>query len=63
MTMHTQMMDQVKQQKGAAFDSAFVNAEVQGHQQVLDLLQHSQSQAQNPQVQQHLTAAIKDKVD
>src|SRR5689334_21824284 len=59
-TMHTQMMDQVKQQKGAAFDSAFVNAEVQGHQQVLDLLQRSQSQAQNPQVQQHVTAAIKD---
>jgi predicted outer membrane protein len=63
MTMHTQMMDQVKQQKGAAFDSAFVNAEVQGHQQVLDLLQRSQSQAQNPQVQQHLTAAIKDVQD
>jgi len=59
MAMHTQMMDQVKQQKGAAFDSAFVNAQVQGHQQVLDLLQRSQSQAQNSGVQQHLTAAIK----
>lgn len=59
MTMHTQMMDQVRQQKGAAFDSAFVSAEVQAHQQVLDLLQRSQSQAQNSGVQQHLTAAIK----
>jgi len=60
MTAHTQMMDQVRAQKGAAFDSAFVNAEVTGHQQVLDLLQRSQSQAQNPGVQKHVAAAIKD---
>lgn len=56
--MHTQAMDQVKQLKGAAFDSAFVNAEVQGHQQVLSLLQSAQ--AQDSGLQQHVTAATKD---
>jgi putative membrane protein len=55
--MHTQMMDQVRQLKGAAFDSAFVSAQVQGHQQVLSLLQSAQ--AQNAELQQHLTAATK----
>ena len=59
-TMHTQAMEQVRSQHGAAFDSAFVNAQVMGHQQVLDLLQRAQSQAQNPGVQQHLTASMKD---
>jgi putative membrane protein len=57
---HMQMMEQVRSMQGAAFDSAFVNAQVMGHQQVLDLLQRSQSQAQNAGVQQHLTAAMKD---
>ena len=59
-TMHTQTMDQVRSQRGAAFDSAFVNAQVMGHQQVFDLLQRAQSQAQNSSVQQHLTASMKD---
>ena len=59
-TMHMQTMEQVRTQQGAAFDSAFVNAQVMGHQQVLDLLQRAQSQAQNPGVQQHLTASMKD---
>jgi hypothetical protein len=59
-TMHMQTMEQVRTQQGAAFDSAFVNAQVMGHQQVLDLLQRAQSQAQNPSVQQHLTASMKD---
>ena len=54
---HTQMMDQLKQAQGAAFDSAFVSAQVAGHQQVLDLLQRTQ--AQKPELQQHVTAAIK----
>jgi len=55
--MHTQTMDQVRQLKGAAFDSAFMNAQVQGHQQVLSLLQSAQ--AQNSSLQQHVTAATK----
>ena len=57
--MHTQAMDRVRQLQGAAFDSAFVNAQVQGHQQVLSLLQSAQSQAQNSSLQQHVAAAIK----
>ena len=56
--MHTQAMAQVRQQQGAAFDSAFVNAQVTGHQQVLALLQSAQ--AQNTELQQHLAAATKD---
>lgn len=56
-TIHTQTMQQVKSLEGAAFDSAFVNAQVMGHQQVLDLLQRAQNQAQNAEVQKHLTKA------
>ena len=59
-TMHTQTMEQVRSQQGAAFDSAFVNAQVMGHQQVLDLLQRAQGQPQNADVQQHLSAAVKE---
>jgi len=55
--MHTQTMDQVRRLEGAAFDSAFVNAQVKGHRDVLALLQSAQ--AQNPEVQQHVTVAIK----
>ena len=51
--------------KGAAFDSAYVNAQVAGHEYVLDLVKRAEGQAQNadlksaltsaePQVQQHL---------
>ena len=57
--MHSQAMDRVRQLQGAAFDSAFVNTQVQGHQQVLGLLQSAQSQAQNSGLQQHVAAAIK----
>ena len=57
--MHTQAMERVRQLQGAAFDSAFVSAQIQGHQQVLSLLQSAQSQAQNPNLQQHVAAAIK----
>jgi putative membrane protein len=56
-TMHMQAMQRVRSLQGAAFDSAFMNAQVMGHQQVLDLLQRSQGQAQNADVQQHLTQA------
>ena len=55
--MHTQAMDQVRQLQGAAFDSAFVNAQVKGHQEVLSLLQSAQ--AQNSELQQHVAAATK----
>ena len=55
--MHTQTIEQVRKLEGAAFDSAFVNAQVKGHQEVLALLQSAQ--AQNPAVQQHVAAATK----
>ena len=57
--MHTKAMDQVRSLQGAAFDSAFVNAQVQAHQQVLSLLQSAQGQAQNSELQQHVAAAVK----
>lgn len=56
--MHTQAMSEVRKLNGAAFDSAFVNAQVKGHQEVLTLLQSAQ--AQNPALQQHVAAATKD---
>jgi len=55
---HTQTMKEIRQLQGAAFDSAFVAAQVKGHQEVLGLLQSAQ--AQNPAVQQHVAAAIKE---
>jgi putative membrane protein len=55
---HTQTMEQVRQQQGAAFDSAFVDAQVKGHQEVLTLLQSAQ--AQDAALQKHVAAAIKD---
>jgi putative membrane protein len=58
-TMHQQTDERLRSLQGAAFDSAFVNAEATGHQQVLALLQNAESQAQNPAVKEHLTAAIK----
>ena len=58
--MHMQASQQLRSLKGADFDSAFVNAQVMGHQQVLDLLQRSQSQAQNADLQNHLTEAVKE---
>jgi len=56
--MHSQTMEQVRQLQGAAFDSAFVDAQVKGHQQVLKLLQSAQ--AQDSVLQKHVTAAVAD---
>ena len=55
---HTQKMDELRQLQGAAFDSAFVDAQVKGHQGVLTMLQSVQ--AQDAALQKHLAAAIKD---
>ena len=56
--MHSQTMEQIRQLQGAAFDSAFVDAQVKGHQQVLKLLQSAQ--AQDSVLQKHVTAAVAD---
>jgi putative membrane protein len=43
--------------KGAAFDSAYVNAEVAGHQYVLDLVKRAEGAAQNADLKTMLTSA------
>ena len=58
--LHMQAMERLRSLEGADFDSAFVNAQVTAHQQVLDLLQRSQSQAQNSELQNHLSEAVKE---
>jgi putative membrane protein len=43
--------------KGAAFDSAYVNAQVAGHQSVLDLIKRAEGSAQNADLKTMLTSA------
>ena len=43
--------------KGAAFDSAYVNAQVAGHQYVLNMIKTAEGQAQNADLKSALTAA------
>lgn len=43
--------------KGAAFDSAYVNAQVAGHQYVLDMIKRAEGAAQNADLKSALTAA------
>jgi len=43
--------------KGAAFDSAYVNNQVLGHQNTLDLVKRAQDQAQNPELKTMLQNA------
>jgi len=43
--------------KGAAFDSAYVNAQVAGHEYVLDMVKRAEEQAQNADLKSALTAA------
>ena len=58
--MHMKASEQLQSLKGADFDSAFVNAQVMGHQQVLDLLQRAQTQAQNGNLKNHIADAVKE---
>ena len=43
--------------KGAAFDSAYVNAQVAGHQYVLSMVKNAEGAAQNPQLKSALQSA------
>ncbi len=43
--------------KGMAFDSAYVNSQVAGHQHVLDMIKSAQGQAQNADLKAMLTSA------
>jgi len=47
---HKAAADQFKNQKGAAFDRAFIDAMVDGHQQAIDLFQQEASSGQNDQL-------------
>jgi predicted outer membrane protein len=43
--------------QGAAFDSAYVNAQVPGHQYVLDMIKRDESAARNANLKSALTSA------
>ena len=45
---------------GAAFDRAYIDGQVMGHQNTLSFLQQAQNQAQNADLKQMITAAIPD---
>jgi len=59
-TMHQQNAERLRGLQGAAFDSAFINAQVMGHQQVLQLLQSSGTQTQNTKLSTHIATATKE---
>ena len=59
-TMHQQTADRLRSLQGADFDTAFVNAQAMGHQQVLQLLQSSGTQTQNTRLSQHIATATKE---
>ena len=59
-TMHQQTAERLRGMQGAAFDTAFINAQVMGHQQVLQLLQSSGTQTQNTKLSTHIATATKD---
>lgn len=56
-TTHQQTMQRLQTLQGADFDSAFMNAQVAGHEHVLSILQQAQTQAQDSSVKQRLTQA------
>jgi len=62
-TMHQQNAERLRGMQGAAFDSAFINAQVMGHQQVLQLLQSSGTQTQNTKLSTHIATATKEVQD
>ncbi len=59
-TMHQQTAERLRGLQGAAFDTAFINAQVMGHQQVLQLLQSSGTVTQNTKLSTHIATATKD---
>jgi putative membrane protein len=50
-----QTAQQLASQKGSAFDGAYMDAMVTGHQRVLDVLQQNASSATNAEVRMHVT--------
>jgi putative membrane protein len=62
-TMHQQTAERLRGLQGAAFDTAFINAQVMGHQQVLQLLQSSGTVTQNTKLSTHIATATKEVQD
>jgi putative membrane protein len=58
--MHQQTAERLRGLQGAAFDTAFINAQVMGHQQVLQLLQSSGTVTQNTKLSTHIATATKE---
>jgi len=59
-TMHQQTAERLRGLQGAAFDTAFINAQVMGHQQALQLFQSSGTTTQNTKLSTHLATATKE---
>lgn len=53
---HEQMMNELRNARGAAFDQTYIEGQVRAHEEALQLLQRLQSDADNAALQQHLTA-------
>jgi putative membrane protein len=62
-TMHQQTAERLRGLQGAAFDTAFINAQVMGHQQALQLLQSSGTVTQNTKLSTHIATATKEVQD
>jgi len=62
-TMHQQTAERLRGLQGAAFDTAFINAQVMGHQQALQLFQSSGTTTQNTKLSTHLATATKEVQD
>jgi putative membrane protein len=62
-TMHQQTAERLRGLEGAAFDTAFINAQVMGHQQALQLFQSSGTTTQNTKLSTHLATATKEVQD
>ena len=57
-TSHEKTMEALRASSGAAFDRSFMDAIVDGHQQALEVLQHTHHGVQNAQLQNHVSSAI-----
>jgi putative membrane protein len=54
------MADQLQSASGTAFDRAYIDGQVTGHQNTLNFLQQAQNQAQNADLKQMIATAIPD---
>ena len=55
---HERMGEQLRSLRGAAFDTAFANAMVQGHERGINLLEMAQGQVQHEEVRSLITSTL-----